>query len=753
MASTALLASKVVILEEEPNIPAIAALPSAVLQVLGITERGPIADRTLTTSFDEYKKTYGGFTLNSDVAIAVYGFFAQGGSFAWVSRTVHFTDASDPATQTATKGSVMLQTDGSAASPAVVAGTETETFAPGPSPLLLAVDGAGPQSATFSGSPAFFESDAGVSWPITIASSLTFQFAVDGIMGGLPQQYTIAVPGTYSGAEITAFLNTSGLRGLVFVWSGTTIQVFTDRLGTGAGLQSIAGNDGNDLMQFPTAKAVGSGNVFDRDNVTALEAQSIIEAGISGISVLISETGALSVVTDSTGSAASLQFTDTGTNDAFGFDTDLHEGSDAAPENTLLVEGKTFGAYTDDIRLAVEDATNGEAASFNLKVVVDGVVRETFPNVTMDETSLDYVETRMNDINLGSDLVVVTDQDVVGVPAVKRPANGTSANMTGGGDGLAGLADIDYIGNVAGPTGLYCFDRVASGRILIVPGVYTPGVHKGMLDYAEVWRNGAMFCVLDCPPGQTAQQVITYVDTTAALLEYSEYGAIYWPWIKITNPQPSVFGTSDNITVPPSGFIAGKYAANDQKIGGVYESPAGIGGGFGVLRGVVGVEDDPTGSSVHEVEDERKRDLVYPKRINPITRMPGTPWHIDGGRTLKSTGPFPNVGERRGVIFIEQSIKEGVIVFKHRFNNKETRRQAKRVVTNFLTQEMNKGAFRSTNADEAFFVDVSDQLNPTANEFAGIMTMRVGLATNKPAEYIVVLVTQDTRALEASLAA
>lgn len=756
MASTALLASKVVILEEDPNIPAIAALPSAVLQVLGVTERGPIADRTLVTSFDEYKKTFGGFTLSGDVAIAVYGFFAQGGSFAWVSRTVHFTDASDPATQTATTGSVMLQTDGTAAAPAILTGTESETFSSDPNvPLILSVDGGATQQCAPTGDSATLVSDA-LTFPITISAvsnPATMEVVVDGSYGDNPQDFSVP-NGTYTREEFLAYFQ-NGKYGMYAGYSASDeLTLVTDRLGSGAGIQITTAGELATILNFPTTKAVGTGNVFDCHKITAAEMQSIIEAAITGVSVVITETGALQIVTDSTGAAASIQVTAlTALVTELGFDTDIHNGSDAAPEDTLLLSGKTAGSFTDDIQIAIEAATSGEAARFNLKVVVDGIVRETFPNVTMDTASTDYVETRINDENYGSNLVVAADQGLVYSALLKRPENGTSANMTGGGDGLTGLADIDYIGNQAGPTGLYCFDRVSSGRILIVPGVYTPGVHKGMIDYAETWRNGSMFCVLDCPPGQTAVQVITYVETTAALLEYSEFAAIYWPWIKIANPQSSVFGTSENITVPPSGFIAGKYAANDQKIGGVYESPAGIGGGFGVLRGIVGVEDDPSGSSIHEVEDERKRDLVYPKRINPITRLPGTSWHIDGGRTLKSTGPFPNIGERRGVIYIEQSIKQGVLIFKHRFNNKQTRRQAKRVVTVFLTQEMNKGAFRSNNADEAFFVDVSDQLNPTANEFAGIMTMRIGLATNKPAEYIVVLVTQDTRALEESLAA
>lgn len=751
MASTALLASKVVILEEEPNIPAITALPSAVLQVLGITERGPIADRTLLTSFDEYKRGYGGFTLNSDVAIAVYGFFAQGGSFAWVSRTVHFVDASDPLTQTATKGSAMLQNDGSAETPAIVGpGSATAPFPMDPGDHFDTDIGGGSVAATFNATGAEIEDT--VSWPITAtAGTETIGITIDRENGGREQVFTAPPSVTALSGMIQAMNQV--LIGVKAYDNGGQLALATDINGTDAGIQVTDEGTLNAILGFPTAKSSGTGNVADIHAVTALESEAVIEAAhAAAVDVVISGTDALSVETIATGVTAQIQVLGTSTID-FGLDGDPHIGADATPEDTLYVEGKTNGSFTDNIKILIEAATSGEAARFNLKVVDDGIVRETFPNVSMDTTSLDYVETRVNDLNYGSNLVVVTDQLLAYTPTIKRPANGLSAAMVGGGDGLVGLADIDYVGNSAGPTGLFCFDRVASGRILIVPGVYTPAVHKGMLDYAEVWRNGSMFCVLDCPPGQTAVQVIDYVENTATLLEYSEFGAIYWPWIKIVNPQASVFGTGENITVPPSGWVAGKYASNDQRIGGVYESPAGVGGGFGVLRGVVGVEDDPSGSSVHEVEDERKRDLVYPKRINPITRLTGTPWHIDGGRTFKSTGPFPNVGERRGVIFIEQTVKEGVVIFKHRFNNKETRRQAKRVVTVFLTQEMNKGAFRSTNAAEAFFVDVSDQLNPTANEFAGIMTMRIGLATNKPAEYIVVLVTQDTRALEESLAA
>ena len=63
------------------------------------------------------------------------------------------------------------------------------------------------------------------------------------------------------------------------------------------------------------------------------------------------------------------------------------------------------------------------------------------------------------------------------------------------------------------------------------------------------------------------------------------------------------------------------------------------------------------------------------------------------------------------------------------------------------------GAFRSREPSKAFFVDVSEQINTPTVIFAGKLIARIGLATNKPAEFIVLSISQDTRSLEAELAA
>jgi phage tail sheath protein FI len=265
-----------------------------------------------------------------------------------------------------------------------------------------------------------------------------------------------------------------------------------------------------------------------------------------------------------------------------------------------------------------------------------------------------------------------------------------------------------------------------------------------MLNYAENHRNGSMFCVLDPPAGMTAAQMVTYVETTASLLESSEFGAIYWPRVKILNPRKDIFGNEDNIVVAPSGIICGVYARTDaSQEGGIYQPPAGI--ERGILTGVTGFETD-------EVLKETVRDLVFPKRINPLTTDDGLPRFIDGPLTLKSSGNFPTVAERRGVIHIEQSVIIGTAFARHSNNDEALRARVERTTRAFLTEQMRVGAFRSKDPAKAFLVDVGPGLNTEAVIFSGKLIMRMGLATQKPALFIIIRVSQDTRALEEEIA-
>lgn len=757
--SNALLSSKVIVQEEAAAIPSVAPSTSGVACMIGVAERGPIADATLVTSFAEYTRIFGGFTTDADLALGAYLFFQAGGSFLWVVRTCHFTDLADRASYTATKGTVMRQTAGTAASPGIVTGTGVETFIlEDASHLDISINGAGAVACAISAAAAIL-TDTAV-YPIApLAGGETMGVTVAGEAGGAEQTIT-AVGGETTAADIAALINNSLAGQHCGVAFGGQVRMTTDEEGSGAAIQVTTGGTLNAILGFPTTASAGTGNVSSRFAITGAEIEAIVEAAVPTCDAVVLGTGAMRFQTVATGAAHSIQI-DAGSSADFlaqlNIDTLLHSGADATPENTLAITGKTPGAYTDAITTVVSAASSGVAGEFNLAILVNGVTAEVFPNLTMgdgvtgDYTQVNYVETVVNHTATGSKLVAVTDQLLAYVAASKRPADGTSAALSGGGDGLVGLVDTDYLGNAAGPTGVRCFDVVDDGQILVAPNQYSNAVLSGLIDYAELTRGGLMFCVLDCPPGYTAAQMVAWM-ASAALTARSEYACVHWPRVRVANPSTAIYGSATSLVVPTAAAIAGKLAANDAKArGGIYESPAGTRDGWGVVAGVIGVEDDPAGASQHQVLNENVRDLVYPLRINPI-RLGAGGWYIDGGRTLLSSGNFPNIAERRGVIAIENAIKTALEAFRHRNNTAELRRSVYRMIQAYLIGEMNAGAFRSTDPATAFFVDVSDALNPPSEVFAGRLNVRIGLATNKPAEFIILSVTQDVRGLAAELA-
>lgn len=744
MSAASFLSSKIVVLEKEPQIPSIASVLSAVLLLEGVAERGPINDPQLVTSFDEYEQIFGGFGSANDMTMAVYGFFYNQGIFAWCNRVVHYTDLTDPTAHTAAKGTVTLATAGNSAAPAEVgpsgvapfdliadAGIPEDDLLGG---LTFLIDaGSGDDNALFSAARTGITETA--TYPWANGTEKTMGITID---GGTEQTVTIAA-GTLDAEDVANSINATLVGGRAVVSAGH-VTLYSDVIGTDGTIQVTDEGTANSTLGFPTTLAEGTGLVGNIRAVTIAEVKSVVEAATANVTVVDNGDGTLTMKTEATGATETIQVS-ASSDFNLGLDTDLHSGSDSASQNTLRVDGKYYGDYTDDITIKVENATSGDADEFNLKVIKGGVVKEVFPNI-----DITTAETVINDVNSGSDYIAVVDLSASGTTEVRRPVNVTTSAMTGGDAGTTGIADADYVGNVAGPTGLYAFDRVTNGTMLVIPGA-SASLSLSMLEYAAAHRDGEIFCLLDPPASQTASQMVSHV---SSLLENTngEFGAIYWPRIKVPNPQQSVFGTDDYVTVPPAAWIAGVCSRNDKKLGGVYEAPAGVGGGYGVILGMRGVEDDPGGSSRHPVLDENTRDLVYPKRINPITKLETTSWHIDGSRTLKSTGSFPSVGERRGVIFIEKTVKDSLIIFKHRFNNAANRLKVKNLIERFLKQEMKYGAFRTEDPATAFFVDVSDQLNPTSLARQGKMRVRVGLATNSPIEWIILEFAQDTRGLE-----
>jgi len=734
-----LLSSKVVVVEEEPSVRTIASVPTAVAGFVGITERGPLGVATFVTSFEEYVRVFGGYTSASDLTLAVQGFFENGGSQAYIVRTVHYTNITVPGTKTSAPGAVTLNTATGSPSVGILLGTTLAPFAMSPADTLsMSVDGGGSLVATFDAAAAI---DTGTNaGPFALADLQDLTVAVD---GGAVQTIVFNTAefvsiGAATALEVAAVINAEIVGANADVSAGA-VRVTSDSKGTGS-QTSFTGGTALVALGLSITPVFGTGDVADISAVTVAEIKAVVEADVAN--TLVTDVGGAVQInsTSAAGPANSIQAEAISTaDDELGFDNALHSGDTGAAAPTLIFSGKTDGSYADTIKIQRTAPTSGSADEFNINVVDDGLIVEQFPNLSMVATATRYVETIINGASI---YVSVVDQ--LNTATDPRPAVATSGFMVGGNDGLAALDDTDFVGSDAGDTGIRALDTIQDLTLLLVPGRATSAVHNAMITYCESTRDKAVFAVLDPPEDQSAAEMDTYVTSTAQLVNISEFGAIYWPRIEILNPSKAVFGTDANIVVPPSGHIAGAYARTDgSSPGGVYRAPAGI--ETGRLFGVLGFE-------TLEALDEAKLDLLYPKLVNPITTLPGLPIYLDGTKTLKEGGNFPSIPERRGVIFIEQSLKRGLQFLKHQPNTEATRAIANRTVTLFLLNQMRNNAFASNDPASAFFVDTSKAVNPPSVIFARQMVIKIGLATAKPTDFVILKVSQDTRALEEELA-
>lgn len=423
-------------------------------------------------------------------------------------------------------------------------------------------------------------------------------------------------------------------------------------------------------------------------------------------------------------------------------------------ENTLQVDGKTHGIYANSIKTRIEDATNGESDHFNLTVELAGVKVETWKNLSMDPAADDYVETVINDANSGSDYISVTDLEIVGhAYSERRPVNVLSAYMTGGNDGLTGLADADYVGTKSAQTGLYAFDTLPILDLLLVPGRATSTVQNAMVTYCDTDRDHKCFALLDPPASYSKTQIVTYFETTALLLGLSQTFAMYWPRPRILNPDTTIFGNVATVDVPPSGLLAGLcafVAAESPK--GKFTQPAGK---TYPLRSVVGFEgEDAARKQPHAVCEKATRDIVFPKRINPLRKDPTGPFYVDGELTgRKGSGTdFPTVGEQIGAQYVAKEVETAIDVVRHLDNDEITREQCRQVTDVFLRDLTKAGCFKSKDPALAYVVDFGAGLN-TADVIAAYkLKGYIGLATNDPILFGDIGISKDTRNYDASQA-
>ena len=260
-------------------------------------------------------------------------------------------------------------------------------------------------------------------------------------------------------------------------------------------------------------------------------------------------------------------------------------------------------------------------------------------------------------------------------------------------------------------------ERVADIDLVCAPDL--PSAEHARLDLQRAILGhcksmGDRFAILDPRPGSTVEQVVAQWHELV-----SPDGALYFPWLltaAATNP------------IPPCGHVAGVYARTDARHG-VHKAPANE-----VVAGVVDV-------GVPVTDDQQR--LLSDVGVNSVRAFPGRGIRVWGARTLSGRAEWRYVNVRRLFLSMRRWIEDRSrdLVFEPHdlllWNRVRDR------LSSYCYGMFQSGTLRGGTAEEAFYVKCDAETNPPAARERGEVIAEVGLAAARPAEFIVVRVTQS----------
>ncbi|WP_375509738.1 phage tail sheath family protein [uncultured Nostoc sp.] len=378
---------------------------------------------------------------------------------------------------------------------------------------------------------------------------------------------------------------------------------------------------------------------------------------------------------------------------------------------------------------------------FSVKVCRDDQVLEQYNHLSMDPKPQTQAATYVVEALKNSKYILIGDIAQPGQPLSRRPLNGEyellppAPNSTPEkfaseieGDrsertGVLGIFEIDEITMICFPDLM----RAYEAEVLSLEQVH--GVMETMISMSEGSSSGDMpgptnrMVVLDPPPDRTKpQDVVDWLDEFG---RRSMFAALYYPWVKVPNPQ----NAGRSILVPPSGHMMGVWGRTDESRG-VYKAPANE-----VPRGITGLAYDV---------NFREQELLNPLGINCIRKFPNRGIRIWGARTLVEPDKteWRYISVRRLISYIERSIEAGTQWAVFEPNDEELWTQVKYTVSNFLERIWREGALFGATPSQAFYVKCDAENNTPETMTLGRLYIDVGVCPVRPAEFVVFRISQ-----------
>lgn len=393
--------------------------------------------------------------------------------------------------------------------------------------------------------------------------------------------------------------------------------------------------------------------------------------------------------------------------------------------------GNTLQAIID---LDVADPTDPNM--FNLTIqrhagttsTSDVIASEVFRNVSTQSSSSRYVD---NVLDQQSQLALAT-----AVPGAPIAGNGM---FTGGLDGSP-LQDTDYSGPgmQTAKTGIYALEDTDLFNLMCIPprdrlNDIGTSVLSDALAYCQDRR--AML-IVDPPSGwvdtAAAEAPATGIDQLRASLGGAAFGInamVHFPRLRM----PDQLQENRLEEFVPCGAVAGLIARTDTNRG-VWKAPAGI------EASLTGVRE----FSYRLTDQENGR--LNPLGLNCLRTI--TPYGniVWGARTLagddRIASEWKYIPVRRTALYIEESLFRGLhwVVFEP--NDESLWAQIRLNVGAFMQNMFRQGAFQGDTPRKAYLVKCDAETNPQNLIDQGIVTVLVGFAPLKPAEFVIIQIQQ-----------
>lgn len=731
----------VYIQELQSPVHPIAGVPTSITAFVGYTRTGIDNRAQEIFSFSDFERLYGGLAANSELSYAVQQFFQNGGSQAFVVRTPGTTVGASAATVTfgpftfsalssgtAANANLLIDVDYVGLKPA----TDAKTF------NVTVTDVAGGTSEFFPSVTLDKTKSNFVSTVVNDPDNGSVLVNLTGVNAALLAAATsVAQTGAVGTAVtpagiISALGSSAAVTGTVKVTLGSsdvtgTGTTFTSSLKKGQWV-TVTGDATNTVYQVQsinsdtdiTISPAFAGATNNSATLNAITAQPAKDYGLvvstslpstppAGLPITVKVAAKNSNIPQSlSGVAAQLQ---------------------QAINSALAVQmpGATVQVSVTSL------PAGGQALRVNalLPTVPDAVISFTDPAAA---TGLAGITTALG---LAAGITVNVAHYALGTSHVWAQQ---TASVPGADGALPATADI--IGDPAAFTGLYALQKVDLFNLLSIPDATRanpsdPAALDASVDPNAIYSAAIALCdqrraflLIDAPPNvATVAAAVDWKSTQLAVVDPN--GAAFYPRLRLPDP----LNGFQLRTFAPSGVVAGVYATVDGNVG-VWKAPAGV---TATLNGVQ--------SMVYKLTDT-ENGVLNPLGLNCFRNFPVYGSVLWGARTLVGADAAANqwkyVPVRRTALYIEESLYRGTkwVVFEP---NDEPLWAAIRLnVTAFMQTLFLKGAFQGTTASSAYFVKCDSETTTQADIDLGVVNILVGFAPLKPAEFVVIKITQIT---------